>query len=473
MLLPFLWLKFRINLVMLLSVLRRSTASFSPMVAIRVEATIKRHEYINRRRLLLERLRDDVGSQNVRRPLVIVVASAKQQFYAPDVPYPYRQSSYFRYLTGLVQPKTVLTIVDRFDEAPLSILYVTKRTAREELWEGHTLDSAVLSEISGVDDVRDIKILHEDLEKLGPVVGSCDTDQFTKDNYVFETLSSYGKILPLREYVDALRWIKSSNEQNIMRKTCEIGAKAMNGMISRCRGVTNENEVVGRLELEMRRRGASYPAYPPVVAGGVRANTIHYLDANQALNENDTVLVDAGCEYEGYVSDISRVFPVSGEFTGPQKDLYDALLHVHKVLLRTVETVRPLTLNQLYVVMVNELAKNLRELNIFSSVLSSDQLILEIDRLCPHHVSHYLGMDVHDTATVPRNIPVVPGVIFTVEPGIYIRKDNEVVRKEFRGLGMRIEDDILVKEDGCEVLTHQCLREIIDIERLMNPHVAS
>uniref|UniRef100_A0A915AFY4 Aminopeptidase P N-terminal domain-containing protein n=1 Tax=Parascaris univalens TaxID=6257 RepID=A0A915AFY4_PARUN len=291
--------------------------------------------------------------------------------------------------------------------------------------------------------------------------------EITAISGIDEVLAQFGGMVPLREQIDKLRWVKSKTEQKLMRATCDVGGRAMNAMIARSKGVRNENEIVGRLEMESRRRGGAWLAYPPVVAAANRANTIHYLDCSQPINEGDVVLVDAGCEVHGYVSDITRVFPAGGHFSSAQRALCDALNDLHSQLLRIVENVRPLRLNNLYMAMVEAMSKILLEIGLFPSIISGQELMHETDKICPHHVSHYLGMDVHDTASVPRNISLVPGVTFTVEPGFYVRKDNEVAREDFRGIGMRIEDDILMTDDGMEVLTRHCARESADIERLM------
>ncbi|VDM48824.1 unnamed protein product [Toxocara canis] len=223
-------------------------------------------------------------------------------------------------------------------------------------------------------------------------------------------------------------------------------------------------------------------------------------DSDRGIEEGDVVLVDSGCDLHGYVSDITRVFPIRGQFSSAQRALCDALNDVQSQLLRIVEEVRPLRLSELYLAMVEALSKNLLEIGLFPKTITEQELVhvqattksyvsqilkfpntlfdgkhvfrktdkaQATDTICPHHVSHYLGMDVHDTASIPRNIPVLPGVTFTVEPGIYVRKDNRLAREEFRGIGMRIEDDVLVTENGVDVMTRHCARESTDIEHLM------
>ncbi|VDN03881.1 unnamed protein product [Thelazia callipaeda] len=445
--------------------------------------TITPNEYRQRRISLVSHLRQSV-LKDWKKSVLIVLRSAIRRFYAPDVPYPFRQCSYFRYLTGLNEPDCVLIILFEKTQNPVSILYFEGRTERQELWEGPGLNASGIINTAGVDEVKSHNQLIQDLQILTDkacIVSYDNTTLSTINDDIVQVLAGCDTFLPLREHIDTLRWIKSPAEQELMRRTCKIGAESMNAVIARSRGVANENEIVGRLELEVRRRGAASLAYPPVVAAGNRANIIHYLDANKALDQGDAVLVDAGCDYEGYSSDITRVFPICGRFNAPQRAMYDALNDVQARLFEYLRRTEHLRLNEIYVTMLKYLAKNISEVGMFARSLDANELLHETDKICPHHVSHYLGMDVHDTASVARNIILQPGVTFTVEPGrnffeyffvfflgIYIRDDNEKSRKEFRGIGMRIEDDILLGKDGTvEVLTRDAIREPENIEQLM------
>ncbi|CAG9534926.1 unnamed protein product [Cercopithifilaria johnstoni] len=451
--------------------LRRLSSSSSMVTVTAMKQTISVMEYTQRRSNLVAKLRETV-SEIKNKPLVVVLRSAIRQFYAPDIPYPFHQCSYFRYFTGLNQPDAVLVISAGPEQEPKSVLYIEERSEKQELWEGPGLSANEIANISGLDEIKERNKLIDDLQILILNTAGCAVSYDTTTIHALkdglpEVLSACNTFVSVREHIDALRWIKSSAEQHLMRQTCCIGAQSMNAMIARSRGVCNENEIVGRLELEVRRRGAANLAYPPVVAAGNRANIIHYLDANKAIDGSDTVLVDAGCDYEGYSSDITRVFPVSGHFNVLQRAIYDALNDVQSRLLDYLRQTELIRLNEIYLAMIEYIAENLAEVGIFSGNMGKEELLYEANRLCPHHVSHYLGMDVHDTASVARNIPLQAGVTFTVEPGIYIRHDNEKVRNEFRGIGMRIEDDILLGSNGVvEVLTKDAIRDPAGIELL-------
>uniref|UniRef100_A0A915Q6A2 Aminopeptidase P N-terminal domain-containing protein n=1 Tax=Setaria digitata TaxID=48799 RepID=A0A915Q6A2_9BILA len=437
----------------------------------KVKQAIDVGEYMQRRSNLIVRLRQAVPEIK-NKSLVVVLRSAARQFYAPDVPYPFHQCSYFRYLTGLNQPDAVLVISAESTRKPRSTLYVEERSEKQELWEGPGLSANEIASVSGLDEIKERNQLILDLQMLTFNTASCAVSYDTITLHTVrdglpEFLSSCSTFVPVRKHIDSLRWIKSSAEQKLMRRTCYIGAQSMNTVMARSRGVGNENEIVGRLELEVRRRGAASLAYPPVVAAGNRANIIHYLDANKAIDDNDAVLIDAGCDYEGYSSDITRVFPVSGCFSAPQRAIYDALNDVQSRLLDFVKQTELLTLNGIYLAMIEYIATNLVEVGVFSSNLEKEELLYEADKICPHHVSHYLGMDVHDTASVARDIPLQSGVTFTIEPG------KAIIGREFRGIGMRIEDDILLGPNGVmEVLTKDAVRNPENIELLVrNGHM--
>uniref|UniRef100_A0A914Q9M0 Aminopeptidase P N-terminal domain-containing protein n=1 Tax=Panagrolaimus davidi TaxID=227884 RepID=A0A914Q9M0_9BILA len=362
-----------------------------------------------------------------------VVKGASRTSYALDVYYPFRQSSYFRYLCGVNIADSLLYVTEK-----KSVLFTKEVDDHTALWDGNRYTSKDLQKLSGVDQVLDLKEFESFIAKeIGDKHILIELDDF-KDSPLMELFVKRpnSKLIPI---VDKIRWRKSSTELDLMRETCRIGSAAMNSMIKKCKMASNEAHLSGRLEFEYRRRGAIGSAYPPVVAAGSRAQTIHYLDADQDISPSDCVLVDAGCDLDGYVSDITRCFPISGKFNNHQKVLYEVLEDVHNDCLNYVENVRPLKLNELYFTMLKSMAKHLTAANFFDKKLSKEETINLCDELCPHHVSHYLGMDVHDTFGISRSIELLSNVIITVEPGIYCRKGIEHVRKEFHGIGFRIE----------------------------------
>uniref|UniRef100_A0AC35TGV4 AMP_N domain-containing protein n=1 Tax=Rhabditophanes sp. KR3021 TaxID=114890 RepID=A0AC35TGV4_9BILA len=427
---------------------------------------IKANEYIQRRTNLIKLIKEESASKTDL-PITIVIPSAKLSYSAPpDVPHPFRQDAHFRYLSGITIPDSKLIIV-KDNGAASTVLFLKSETEHDKIWNGIRTSDDQLKSKYGIDQILPLTEYQKFLEsrKNSTFVFNQAKDYDTWELNLFIASS---KKTTLKDKIDRLQWIKSDTEIELMRKTCLIGSQAMNSVIKQGKNLDHENSFVGALEFEMRRRGASSLAYPPVVGSGHRANFIHYLHANQPILPGQTVLIDAGCEYEGYSSDITRCFPITGSFTPAQRELYEALNQVQTDCLTYCRNFKPLLLSDLYFFMLKQMAEYFNEIHIFKNTNHSEEELLHITNdLCPHHISHYLGMDVHDCSSVARNIPLKAGVVFTVEPGVYVTKDNKFVRNEFMDIGYRIEDDVLTTEDGVEVLTESCIRNADDIEYTM------
>ncbi|CAD5209331.1 unnamed protein product [Bursaphelenchus xylophilus] len=373
-----------------------------------------------------------------------------------------------RYISaGALQPNSKLVITDK-----ASTLFIHFKSDKERLWDGDSPDVDTLKKMSGLDDVLPLTELPRFLiTNLQPSNSFAFDDRgLDEDESVVKLRSGFrGKRLVLLNEIDHLRWRKSPAEIEHLRTAARIGSEAHNAMLETQKNVNQESHIVGFLEYEMRRRGANCQAYSPVVAAGKRANTIHYIDSNKTIHNDDCVLVDAGADYHGYVSDITRCFPVSGTFTPAQRELYEALSEVHEECLEYAQNVRPLKLSGLYLHMLGAMATILKSMFFFKKGISDEEIIEACYKLCEHHVSHYLGMDVHDTPTVSRSIEMPPGVVFTIEPGIYVdRKMTEtLINPQFADIGFRIEDDVLLTDTGIEILSKRAVRNGDDIEKLM------
>ncbi|KRX39383.1 putative Xaa-Pro aminopeptidase 3 [Trichinella murrelli] len=394
---------------------------------------------------------------------VVLIPAASVRFCAPDVPHVFRQESNFFYLCGFQEPDSLLLLYGKSEEAHRSVLFVQERNPHKELWEG------TLAGCDGAKWLTDVDwaTVHDDFTKffeeyllangqarstmMYSVVSdlSAANPCYKKALEIAKNLAIYGE--SALELIHRLRWIKSSAEVELMRKACSIGSEALAETMRYTRHCRNENVLVAKMDLELRLRGAKQLAYPPVVAGGPRANIIHYLDANQIIEENDLILMDVGCEVGGYVSDITRTWPVSGVFSKPQSILYDLLYDCQCKLIDGIAQRRLVTLREAYLEMMSLLRTELQNAGLLSDKLTAQQAFNAVDQICPHHVGHYLGLDVHDTHTVPKDIPFQTGVVITVEPGLYFPSDCVVVPEEFRGIGMRIEDDVLVTSAGVEI----------------------
>lgn len=213
--------------------------------------------------------------------------------------------------------------------------------------------------------------------------------------------------------------------------------------------------------------GASFLAYPPVVAAGSNATIIHYVQNTQLARSGEMILMDAGCEYGGYSSDITRTWPVNGQFTDAQRVVYEVIWTLQTDLIATMLNDGGQTLDALFDTMCLRLGQLLQEAGLLKRTLTGIDLSRAAFKFCPHHVSHYLGMDVHDTPLMSRQRLLVPGMVCTVEPGMYIASDCMEVPAEFRGIGIRIEDDVLITDGRrVEVLTDECVKDPNELLRL-------
>ncbi|KRY93731.1 putative Xaa-Pro aminopeptidase 3 [Trichinella pseudospiralis] len=407
---------------------------------------------------------------------VVLIPAASVRYCAPDVPHVFRQESNFFYLCGFQEPDSLLLLYGKAEEAHRSVLFVQQRSPHKELWEGS---------LAGCDGAKwltdvDWATVHDDFTKFfeeyllangqarSTVMYSVVSDLsaanpcYKKALEIAGNLAIYGE--SALELIHRLRWIKSSAEVELMRKACLIGCEALADTMRYTRHCRDENVLVAKMDLELRLRGAKQLAYPPVVAGGSRANIIHYLDANQTVEENDLILMDVGCEVGGYVSDITRTWPVSGVFSKPQSILYDLLYDCQCKLIDRIDQRRLVTLREAYLEMMALLSAELQNVGLLSGELTAQEAFNAVDQICPHHVGHYLGLDVHDTHTVPKDVPFQTGVVITVEPGLYFPSDCVDVPEEFRGIGMRIEDDVLVTSTGVDVLTDRCPKSKNDLQ---------
>ncbi|PVD34501.1 hypothetical protein C0Q70_05776 [Pomacea canaliculata] len=387
-------------------------------------------------------------------------------FMTNDIPYPFRQNTDFLYLCGFQEPDSVLVILSSLSSTDnhKSVLFVPKKDPDKELWDGPRSGTDGALFLTGVDSALNFEELESYLA------------QFCRDHGQF--MLWYDYIQPVQTHLHThvmcemihqerhkgienttpllhqLRLKKSSAEIELMKQTVEIASNAFMEV--------NEAHLWAKMDFECRLRGAQYLAYPPVVAGGVRANTIHYIANNQVIADGELVLMDAGCELHGYTSDLTRTWPVNGKFSLPQRELYEATLAVQKACIALCTTTR--SLDQIYRQMLVLLGVQLQKIGVLPRTISATDLVKRTRELCPHHVGHYLGMDVHDTASMSRTIQLQPGMIVTIEPGIYVPVNDTLVPKKYRGIGIRIEDNILITEDGPLNLSQKCPKEADEIE---------
>lgn len=460
-------------------------------------AGISLAEFQQRRQQLIEKIR---ASQESQRNIVIIPASGKK-YMTDKIPYVFRQNSDFFYLTGCQEPYSILVLTtdttnpDEFK----SILFMRPKNAHDELWDGPRTGTEHAVDFFGVDEAYPLTKFRKFVEDYSKYTepSRCwyDEGAAVQPKLLKDIVSGRGtnatEFKSPTPFLHEQRVIKSAAEMDLMRRTCEIASQAVNDTMRDSNAGDLEHHIFARVDYHSRMRNASFLAYPPVVAAGNNATTIHYIDNTQVAKDGDLVLMDAGnsdmgsacirsiywifflrrpgCEYGGYSSDITRTWPIGGQFTMAQEILYDMIMLVQREILQIIEKHSAnVTLNQLFEVMRFRLGKYLQEIGLIDKSLSDSDAAYAAYELCPHHVSHYLGMDIHDTPLIERQRKLERGMVFTVEPGIYISANNTSVPVEFRGIGIRIEDDVLIKSDGqMEILTQNCIKEKSQLLKLL------
>ena len=298
------------------------------------------------------------------------------------------------------------------------------------------------------------------------------------DDLVFSTLqalreapkqskSAPSSLIDSRIILDEMRLIKSSSEIDMMRQAASISTQAHVRAMQFVEAGKNEYHLEAEIHHEFAMQGAKYPAYGTIVGAGDNACILHYTENNQALKDGDLVLIDAGCEWQGYASDITRTFPVSGKFSVPQKQLYQLVLDAQ---LAAFDVIKPNnTIKQASDVAIEVITQGLMDLGLLKGQLAENIEQQTYRQFYMHGLSHWLGLDVHDVGNYKidgQDRPLQPGMVLTVEPGIYVAPDADVEPK-WRGIGIRIEDNLLITQTGFENLTLAAPKTISDIEALM------
>lgn len=425
--------------------------------------------FLRRRQQLLQHMDEGVA----------FIPTAPETLRSRDSHYPYRFDSYFYYLTGFPEPEAVLMLVA--GSQPKSVLFCRDKDIEREIWDGFRHGPQDAQKFFGVDEAYSISKLEELAPKLlanqprlyyalGADAG-WDARASAWLNQVRSQarsgVSAPAEVVDVRTLLDEMRLIKSPEEIAIMRQAAAISADAhMRAMRAAHPGMM-EHEVEAELLHEFRRRGAQSPAYHSIVASGANACVLHYVFNNAPLRDGDMLLIDAGCELDGYASDITRTFPVNGRFSGPQKDLYQLVLAAQAA---AIDRIRPgAHWNEPHEAALGVLVRGFID---FGLCQGSPEAVLEsgdYKRFYMHRTGHWLGLDVHDAGDYKKNDewrPLQPGMALTVEPGCYVRPADGVPR-HFWDIGIRIEDDAVVTENGCEIITAAAPKTVDAIEALM------
>jgi Xaa-Pro aminopeptidase len=414
---------------------------------------------------------------------VAILPAAPARTRNRDVEYPYRQDSDFYYLTGFAEPEAVLVLVPGREQGEC-IVFCRDQDPAREAWDGKRATPAGLIEDFGVDDAFPIN----DIDDILPgIVEQCERVFYTMGahpdfdsklfGWVTELRSRGGgahapdEFITLDHLLHDLRLFKSRSEISAMRKSAKIAVAAHRRAMAHCRPDMNEYELEAEYIHEFRRSGVRC-SYQPIVGGGINGCTLHYVQNDQPLQDGDLVLADVGCEYDYYASDVTRTWPVNGSFSVEQRLIYDIVLQAHSA---AIEQVAPgKHWNEPHDAAVRVITKGLQRVGLLKGDLRSLISKQLYRKFFMHRTGHWLGMDVHDVGDYKVSDQwrlLEPGMVLTVEPGIYIPKLRGIAKK-WHGIGIRIEDDVVVTRAGNEVLTRGLPVDPDEIEQLVGSAIS-
>ncbi len=426
--------------------------------------------HVGRRALLASRMKRGVA----------VIPTAPERTRNRDAHYPYRFDSYFYYLTGFGEPDAVLVVIA--DEgATKSILFCRDKDPEREVWDGFRYGPDAARAAFGFDEAHAVSQLDEilpDLLSNQPALYSHLGSDPGWDARVMRWINEVrgraraGVTAPqtigdVHAILDEMRVVKDSAEIQVMRRAAEISTGAHRRAMQAAKPGVGEFAIEAELMHEFRRHGAQAPAYTPIVASGAHACVLHYVENSDVLRDGDLLLIDAGCELDGYASDITRTFPVNGRFSGPQREVYELVLAAQQAAIAEVKPGR--LWNAAHEAAVGVLAQGFLDLGLLQGSLADVLETESYKKFYMHRTGHWLGLDVHDAGDYKRDgvwRELVAGMVLTVEPGCYIQPGPGVPER-YAGIGVRIEDDALVTESGCEIITAAAPKSVADIEALM------
>ncbi|MCB1789640.1 MAG: aminopeptidase P N-terminal domain-containing protein [Gammaproteobacteria bacterium] len=433
---------------------------------------MKATEYKRRRRQLMTMMGG--GS-------IAILPTAHETIRNRDVHHPYRPDSDFHYLTGFPEPEAVAVLVPGRPHGEF-ILFCREKDATKEMWDGYRagLEGAVRDygaddafPISDLDDI--LPGLLEERERVYFAMGSDPGFDQRVSDWVGQVRSRaragvHGPIefLALDHYLHDMRLYKSRAEVGAMRTAARISAQAHGELMRRCRPGMYEYQLASLFSHECQMAGAGHLAYPSIVGGGNNACVLHYVENRDALQDGDLVLIDAGCELDYYASDITRTFPVNGCFSDAQRALYELVLEAQHAAIDKVRAGNHW--NDPHEAAVRVLTKGLLKLGLLRGTLAKALKSKSYSRFYMHRTGHWLGMDVHDVGDYKIDghwRELEPGMVLTVEPGLYIPRGSKGVAKKWQGIGIRIEDDVLVTRGDPDVLSRDVPKSVDAIEALM------
>lgn len=434
--------------------------------------SITKQEFARRRKALMALMEPNS---------IAILPAAKEKNRSRDTDFPFRQNNDFYYLSGFAEPDAVLVLVPEREHGEY-VMFCRERDPEKEIWDGYRAGPEGACKTFGaddafpIDDIDDILPgLLEGRERVYYAMGrDADFDRRVMGwvNQIRAQVRAGavppGEFLDLDHFLHDMRLFKSAAEIRIMEKAAEISAAAHVQAMKTCAPGRFEFELEAEIKYVCALNGGREQAYNAIVGGGANGCILHYVENNQKLKSGDLVLIDAGCEYENYASDITRTFPVSGKFSDEQKAIYEIVLNAQYA---AIDKVMPGNhWNEPHDASVRAIVEGLLELGLLKGKVEKNIEKETYKAFYMHRIGHWLGMDVHDVGDykVGEEWRVLePGMVMTVEPGIYISQDNKKVPEKWRGIGVRIEDDVAVTKEGHKILTSGVPKTIAEIEKLM------
>jgi Xaa-Pro aminopeptidase len=443
--------------------------------------TITKEEFAQRRESFISKLLPNS---------VAFITSNPEHIRSNDTDFPFRQSSDVLYLSDFPEPQSVL-ILSNMEGLPRFSMVVRPKDRAREIWTGRRFGPEGAKTEFQADETHTVdqfgKIVTEFLNKAENVYYKFGRNSEFDTTFNQEWIKLSRPLYNPEQVCHEMRMVKSAQELELMRYAAGISAKAHRQAMRTCKPGLKEYQIQAEMEHIFLMEGARSPAYGSIVAGGTNAVILHYVENSHELKTGDLLLIDAACEYRGYASDITRTFPINGKYSKDQRAIYDLVL---KAQLKAVETAKPdVTLAQLHEAASLTLREGLIGLGVLSEQMRTtesekealekaksegkESALLCLKDVFMHGTSHWLGLDVHDVGTIgtrselAKTLPMKAGMVFTVEPGLYFNPDDERLPERFRGIGIRIEDDVLITADGHDILTSAVPKDPVEIEQLM------
>ena len=437
---------------------------------LRYNKFMKNTPFKNRRQKILDQIDNGVA----------LVPSASMQIRSNDTEFPFRQESNFYYLSGFNEPECLLLMLKNAKEEK-TVLFLRERNPEMEMWVGKRLGVKDAAKVLDVDEAYDISDLEELLPGFLQGYNYLYLDTFSDNQYINTVKKVSNQLLHKRDVdisprnfihlntlVEKERLIKDNHEIDQIKKAMGITTQAHHAAMAMAKPGMKEYEIQAIIEYIFKKEGSQHNAYESIVAGGNNANTLHYVENSSSLKNGDLMLIDAGCEWNYYASDITRTSPVNGKFSKPQQALYEGILDAQSKIISSIKPgISKQLLQERSQVLLTQV---MLDLGIVKG--SMDELIEKkvYKKYYPHGIGHWMGLDVHDTCPYKdedaQEVLFEKGMILTIEPAIYLPEDDLDIPKEYRGIGIRTEDDILVTSKGYENLSKGIAKTVDEIEKM-------